>query len=160
MMKKYSACTQFFLRMSIGIGFIVPALDRFGVWGVNGAAGITWGDWQHFSVYAHKLMYFLPDALAEVLAVISSIAELAFGLLLIIGLYTRWISICSGLLLLSFAICMSLALSIHAPLNYGVFTISAASFLLSTIPKYRWSIDALLKNKKDNLESTTIELIF
>jgi putative oxidoreductase len=37
---------------------------------------------------------------------------------------------------------MAVAFGITAPLNYSVFTASAASFLLAAIPAYKWSIDA------------------
>lgn len=90
-------------------------------------------------------MFFLPSVLAEILAITGTVAELLFGGLLIIGLATRWVAIGSGLLLMSFAICMTLALGIHAPLNYSVFAASGASFVLATFQEYRFSIDSLIK---------------
>ncbi|MDF2190597.1 DUF417 family protein [Paraflavitalea sp. CAU 1676] len=132
---------QAFLRLALGVGFISPSLDRLGGWGPYGTPGVAWGDWQHFSAYAHQLMYFLPDGMAEVFAILATILELLLGVLLIIGLWTKWAALSSGVLALTFAICMTLAFGIRAPLDYSVFAVSAAGFFLSTITNYPWSID-------------------
>jgi hypothetical protein len=36
------------LRIAIGLNFGLAVLDRFGVFGPFGAAGVSWGDWAHF----------------------------------------------------------------------------------------------------------------
>lgn len=137
--------SQLFLRVGLGASYLCAGLDRFGVWGPPGATDVSWGDWQHFMQYAYKLMFFLPYSVAEIFAAIASGAEIIFGILLITGFWTRWAAIGSGLLLLGFALAMTVALGITAPLNYSVFTASAGSFLLSTLPAYRWSIDGIRK---------------
>ncbi|HWV68696.1 DoxX family protein [Chitinophaga sp.] len=137
--------SQLFLRVGLGASYLCAGLDRFGVWGPPGAPDVSWGDWQHFMQYAYKLMFFLPYSVAEIFAAIASGAEITFGILLIAGFWTRWAAIGSGLLLLGFALAMTVALGITAPLNYSVFTASAGSFLLSTLPAYRWSIDGIRK---------------
>jgi putative oxidoreductase len=43
---------------------------------------------------------------------------------------------------------MTLSVGIQKPINYGVFTASAAGLLLSLMPNYNWSIDNLFKAKK------------
>lgn len=148
-MEKKLPFIQFYLRLALGIDFLVPGLDRLGVWGPNGGRNISWGDWQHFSSYAHQMMFFLPGTLAEILAVIATICELTFGALLIIGWLTRWAAIGSGILTFCFASCMIAAFGISSPINYSVFAASAGSFLLATVSQYTWSIDEwILKNKK------------
>lgn len=142
------ALAQLFLRLSLGIGFLVPGLDRLGVWGPNGGTNISWGDWQHFSKYAHELMFFLPYGIAEVFAIIATAGELLFGALLIAGWYTKYAAIGSAILTLCFALCMAVSSGIVSPLSYSVFTVSAASFLLSTIKEYKWSIDEKNANQK------------
>ncbi|HEY8956387.1 DoxX family protein [Chitinophaga sp.] len=137
--------SQLFLRVGLGASYLCAGLDRFGAWGPPGAPDVGWGDWQHFMQYASKLMFFLPYAVAEIFAGIASGAEIIFAILLITGFWTRWAAIGSGLLLLGFALAMTIALGITAPLNYSVFTASAGSFLLSTLPAYRWSIDGIRK---------------
>jgi uncharacterized membrane protein YphA (DoxX/SURF4 family) len=124
---------QLFLRLSIGTGYLVFGLDRLGVWGKNGEKGVSWGDWQHFLKYAEEVMGFLPASVAGVLAIIATIAEIGFGLLLILGKWTKISAIGSGLLALSFALAMTISFGIVSPLSYSVFTVSAASFLLATI---------------------------
>lgn len=140
-MKKLQSPAQLFLRLALGIGYLVPALDRLGVWGKNGQPGISWGDWQHFIQYAKEVMGFLPSSLVTVFAVIATIAEISFGILLLIGKWTKPAALGSGVLALLFAISMAISFGIVSPLSYSVFTVSAASFLLATIDKYNWSFD-------------------
>lgn len=132
---------QLYLRLSIGSAFAWFGLDRIGAWGPNGKPWISWGDWAHFSTYAHQLMFFLPYGLAEVFAVIATIIEISCGLLLIVGLFTRWAAFAGSGLALCFALAMSIANGITSPLGYSVFTVSAASLMLALQPAYRWSLD-------------------
>ncbi len=140
-MKKLQSPAQMFLRVALGIGYLVPALDRLGVWGKNGQPGISWGDWQHFIQYAKEVMSFIPPSLVTVFAVIATIAEICFGVLLLIGKWTRPAAMGSGVLALLFATSMAISFGIVSPLSYSVFTVSAASFLLATMDKYNWSMD-------------------
>jgi uncharacterized membrane protein YphA (DoxX/SURF4 family) len=138
---------QLYLRLALGAGFFVIGCDRLGLWGPFGKPWVSWGDWKHFSAYAHELMGFLPGGLAEVLAIVATVAEVSFGVLLMIGLFIRQASFGSGVLTLCFATAMTITNGITSPLNYSVFTVSAASFLLSAQPSYRWSLDALLRTR-------------
>jgi uncharacterized membrane protein YphA (DoxX/SURF4 family) len=141
-MRNGSSLIQLYLRISLGASFLCAGLDRFGVWGPPGGARVSWGDWQHFMEYAYKLLFFMPYGMASFVAGLASAGEILFGILLIIGLWTRFAAFGSGLLLLLFALSMTIALGVQAPLNYSVFTASAASFLLALMPAYRWSIDS------------------
>ena len=132
---------QLYLRISIGSAFAWFGLDRIGAWGPYGKPWISWGDWTHFSTYAHQLMFFLPYRLAEIFAVIATVLEISIGIALILGLFTRVAAFAGCGLALSFAICMSLANGITSPLGYSVFTVSAACLLLAAQPAYRWSLD-------------------
>ncbi|TDX00297.1 DoxX family membrane protein [Dinghuibacter silviterrae] len=138
---------QLYLRLALGIGFLVPGLDRLGCWGPHGGAQISWGDWAHFQTYAREVMSFLPTGLADKLAVVATAAELTFGVLLVLGLWTRWAALGSGLLLLGFAISMAVSFGIVSPLSYSVFTASAGAFLLSGVKVYPFSLDALLTKR-------------
>lgn len=134
---------QLFLRFTIGIGYLYPVMDRFGFLGQYGEAGIFWGDWKHFSDYAHQLLFFLPRTGSDVLAMLATAFELLFGWFLIIGWFTRLCAIGSSFLALGFALCMWLAFGIGAPLGYSVFTLSAASLALAAVPAYKWSLDSI-----------------
>ncbi|HEY4288675.1 MAG TPA: DoxX family protein [Puia sp.] len=139
---------QLYLRLALGIGFTLPGLDRFGFWGPNGRPWVSWGDWAHFSAYAREVMGFLPGQFANSLAVIATVAEIAIGILLLLGWFTRGAAIGSAILTLCFAIAMAISYGINSPINYSVFTVSAASLLLSTQPTHRWSLDALFDKKR------------
>ncbi|MES2064668.1 MAG: DoxX family protein [Bacteroidota bacterium] len=136
-----------YLRAALGLSYIWLVADRLGWLGAPGQPHISWGDWAHFMVLSRDTMSFLPDALVNPLAILASLGEGVFGILLLVGLFTRWAAIGSGLLTLAFAISMTISLGIDAPIGYSVFTVSAASFLLATLPTYKWSIDALISKK-------------
>ncbi len=72
-MNKFSPYIQLYLRLALGVGFLVPGLDRLGVWGKPGSPGVSWGDWQHFVASAADIMRFLPYSIASVFAVIATI---------------------------------------------------------------------------------------
>lgn len=146
-MKKLTQPAQLFLRLALGIGYLVPGLDRLGVWGKNGEPGISWGDWQHFVQYAREVMSFIPASLVTVFAVTATIAEISFGILLLLGKWTRLAALGSGILALLFALSMAISFGIVSPLSYSVFTVSAASFLLAGLDNYKWSLDNQLLSK-------------
>jgi uncharacterized membrane protein YphA (DoxX/SURF4 family) len=147
-MKKSAQISQLYLRIAIGIGYLVPGLDRLGVWGPPGGKHISWGNWETFLKYATEVMGFLPASIASVFAVLATIGEIAFGVLLLLGKWTRLAALGSGVLSLLFAVSMTISFGIASPLSYSVFTLSAGSFLLSTLSDYRWSLDALNSNSK------------
>ena len=136
-MKKLPAFAKLYLRLSIGAGYLVFGLDRLGVWGKPGGKNISWGDWAHFVKYARELMGFLPPSLAEVLAVLATIAEISIGTLLLLGIWTRVAAVGSGVLSLLFALSMAISFGLVSPLSYSVFTLSAASFLLAACSEGR-----------------------
>ncbi|AYL95704.1 DoxX family protein [Mucilaginibacter celer] len=142
--------SSFFLRLAIGISYLWEVADRLGLLGINGQPHVGWGDWKHFTAYAKQVMSFLPPALVNPLAAIASIGEGGFGLLLIMGLFTRMAAIGSGVLSLCFAIAMAISFGIESPLGYSVFTLSAASFLLAGLTQYSWSLDNWLASCKIN----------
>ena len=144
-MQKFSSVAQLYLRVSIAAAYLVFGLDRLGVWGMPGEKDVSWGDWKHFMDYAAQVMSFLPYSMVSVLAVIATIGELTFGTLLLVGKWTKIAAFGSGVLALSFAVCMAVSFGIVSPLSYSVFTVSAASFLLACCDNYKWSLDNLVK---------------
>src|SRR4029453_13925869 len=61
-----------------------------------------------------------------------TLAEAACGLALIVGFQTRKVAVASGLLLVAFALGMSMGFGVKAPFNYSVFSAAAGAFLLAT----------------------------
>jgi uncharacterized membrane protein YphA (DoxX/SURF4 family) len=122
---------QWFLRVALAAGFLSAVADRFGLWGPAGAANVAWGAWQPFVDYVAKLNWFAPPASAPILAWAATAAEVVLGIGLLIGWQLRWFALAAGLLLLSFAITMTLALGVKAPLDFSVFAAAGGAFLLA-----------------------------
>ena len=119
-----------FLRLALGISFLVAIGDRFGWLGPYGSKNVSWGDWTHFVQYVAVLNSFVPQSLIPGLAVLETIIELGLGVALVLGIYQRVVAWSSAALLMSFALTMSIALGITAPLSYSVFTAFGAALLL------------------------------
>jgi hypothetical protein len=105
-----------FLRLALGISFLSAVADRFGIWGVYGQPNVAWGNYARFVAYTAKLNWFLPASIIPSLAIISTVAEVLFGFILVLGWKTRITTLLSGILLASFALTMTIALGVKAPL--------------------------------------------
>lgn len=136
-----SVCSTLFLRLALGTSFLSAVADRFGFWGAHGAPGVAWGDFAHFTAYTAKLNWFVPAAWVPILAWAATIAEIVLGLALLAGFFTRAAAFASGVLLLLFALAMTFAISVKAPLDYSVFSASAGAFLLAVYGRYPLSVD-------------------
>ncbi|NOT76198.1 MAG: DoxX family membrane protein [Cyclobacteriaceae bacterium] len=136
---------QLYLRLALGIGFIYPVLDRFGVLGPAGQNSVGWGSWQNFQDYTFMLLPFLGRSLSDVMAWIATFAEAIFGVLLIIGFQTRLVALGSFALTALFALSMAFSFHIKEPFNYSVFAASAGALLLSCVSHYSWSADSYHK---------------
>jgi putative oxidoreductase len=150
MNKRHFEFPSVFLRLAIGSAYVWEVADRCGVLGAPGKPHVGWGDWQHFLAYARQVMAFLPGSWVPVLAIAATMGEAIFGILLILGLYTRAAAIGSSVLSFCFGLSMAISFGIDSPLGYSVFTLSAASWLLAGLPYYKWSIDSFrnLSNKQ------------
>ena len=122
--------------------------DRFGLWGVYAQPNVAWGNYARFVAYTAKLNWFLPAAIIPLLAIISTAAEILFGLLLVLGWKTRTIALLSGVLLTSFALTMTMALGVKAPLDLSVFSAAGGALLLSTCANFPFSLDELVRRSK------------
>jgi putative oxidoreductase len=143
MMKNKFDVAQLFLRLALGIGFLLPVMDRFGWFGPAGSNGTSWGNWENFVAYTNTLMPYLNAGAANIMGAIATAGELVFGVLLILGYKTRLAAIGSFLLTLAFAFSMFFFADMRAPFSYSVFSDSAASLLLAAVPVYKWSLDAV-----------------
>ena len=132
---------KLFLRISIAAGFLSAVADRFGYWSKDVSA---WGNWKSFLNYTQTLNPLVPSSIIPFIAWTSTFLEIAFGVCLITGFKTSLIARLSGWLLLIFAIAMTFARGIKAPLDYSVFSASAAAFALSFIKEKFLEIDSFL----------------
>lgn len=137
-----------FLRLALGISFLSAVADRFGLWGVYGQPNVSWGTYGRFVAYTAKLNWFLPAAMIPALASVATAAETVFGLLLVLGWKTRITALLSGILLTAFALTMTLALGIKAPLNFSVFSAAGGALLLGTCTNFPCSLDELLRRNR------------
>ncbi|HKV23797.1 MAG TPA: MauE/DoxX family redox-associated membrane protein [Candidatus Acidoferrum sp.] len=119
-----------YARVALGAGFLSAVADRFGYWGPPGSPKAAWGDWSNFVKYTALLNFFLPHRIAPALAVLETIVESTLGVLLIVGVWKRQVAALAALLLLLFALAMTLALGIKAPLDYSVFSAAGAAAML------------------------------
>jgi len=119
-----------YTRISLGVAFLSAVADRLGLWGPPGGPRVAWGDWSHFMAYVAVLNFFVPHWLVPALAVVATVAETGLGVLLLIGVWQRQVAALSALLLLAFALSMTLALGVKAPLDASVFAASAAAAML------------------------------
>lgn len=137
--------SQLFLRIALSVSFLSAVADRFGLWGLPGSDGVVWGNWGNFLNYSSAVNSFVPKSFNEILAVIATALELILPLFLLIGYKVKQAAFASGLLLLAFAVSMTISFGFKAPLDYSVWTGAGASFLLSAIGCYSFSLDELLK---------------
>ncbi len=124
---------QWFLRIALAASFLSAVADRFGLWGPPGAPNVAWGEWGAFVNYVGTLNWYVPAPLVPFLAWAATFAEVVFAVGLLVGWKLRWFALGSGLLLLSFALTMSITGGIKGPLDYSVFTAAAGALLLAAV---------------------------
>ena len=117
-----------FARLALGAAFLSGIASRFGLWG----EGVGYGSFEAFEQYTAEVNAFMPRASIPFLAWTATGAELGLGLLLVLGIWRRPVALGSAALLLIFGLAMALSLGIKSPLDYSVFSASAAAFLLAT----------------------------
>lgn len=135
---------QLFTRFALGFGFLSAVADRFGLWGPPGSPHAVWGDYSHFEAYTAHLNAFVPSPFIPWLAGVSTAFEVLLGIALLFGVVTRLAALGSAAILATFAGAMTLSLGVKAPFDYSVFSACGAALLLANVPRYRWSVDALL----------------
>lgn len=117
-----------YARVTLGIGFLSGIADRFGLWrGRN----VGYGNFAGFVSYTAKVNSFMPASTIPFLAWAATAAELVLGILLLIGIWPRWTALASALLLILFGIAMGISFGAKSPLDYSVFSASAAAFMLA-----------------------------
>ena len=152
---KFASLASLLLRIGLGVGFLSAVADRFGLWGAFGQPNVEWGNFSRFLDYTQTLNWYLPAGVIPALGIIATGAEIVFGLLLIVGWRTRAAALLSGLLLLTFAVAMTLALGIKAPLNFAVLTGIGGALLLANCERFPFSVDELLSRR--NIQRKTDE---
>jgi uncharacterized membrane protein YphA (DoxX/SURF4 family) len=122
---KLAEVAKIYLRLALAAAYLSSVASRFGLWG----AGTGWGNFQNFLEYTGKLNPFLPASFIPFVGWMATIAETLFAFLLIVGFRLKETAFLSGILLILFAIGMTLGFGFKEPLDYSVYTASAAPFV-------------------------------
>lgn len=139
---KYMRYATVYLRLALAVGFLSAVADRFGIWGAPGAHLVAWGNFHNFLRYTAILNPWFPRSWIPAIGWLATICEAALGLALLVGFRIRSVAFCSGILSLGFAVGMICGLGVKAPLNYSVFVVSAAGFVLASQTIDPWSADS------------------
>jgi len=116
-----------YARLALGTAFLSGIASRFGLWG----PGVGYGSFENFVRYTAEVNAFMPASTIPFLAWAATVAELALGVSLLLGLWPRWTALGSALLLALFGTAMAISQGIKSPLDYSVFSASAAALLLA-----------------------------
>ncbi|MDB4919355.1 hypothetical protein [Mucilaginibacter sp.] len=146
-MKNISGIAQLILRLALGIGFLMPVMDRIGLIGPYGSHGVSWGDWKHFVSYTHTLVPFASGSITNIMALLATIGEGVFAVCLIVGFKIKEAAFGAGILTMVFGLFMAIFLNIRAPFDYPVFVFTGGALLLSGIDNYKWSVDNYIQNR-------------
>lgn len=137
---KFAETAKIYLRLALAAAYLSSVAARFGFWD----EGVGWGNFQNFLEYTAQLNPFLPPSFVPFLGWTATIAETLFAFLLIIGFRIKETAFLSGVMLILFAVGMTLGFGFKEPFDYSVYTASAASFLLVAYHKCAFSLDALI----------------
>lgn len=138
----YQKIVKLFLRISLSAAFLSAVADRFGAWP---AAISAWGNWEAFLAYTQSLNPWVPSSLIPSLGGLVTGLEVLLGIFLFFGFKTSWSAKISGLLLLLFALAMTLSGGVKGALDYSVFSAAAAAFGLSLMHERYLEVDSLLE---------------
>jgi uncharacterized membrane protein YphA (DoxX/SURF4 family) len=138
-----------FLRLALGAAFLSGVADRFGLWGPAGTVNVAWGDFQRFTAYTAQLNPWAPAPTVPALAWVATVAELVLGVALILGFFTRWSALLSGILLLLFALGMTVGTGLKSALNASVFSAAAAAFALTVLGPGLWAADGRRRQRAE-----------
>ncbi|MGA9183365.1 MAG: DoxX family protein [Candidatus Acidiferrales bacterium] len=117
-----------YARLALGAAFLSGIADRFGLYtGRN----VGYGNFAGFVAYTAKVNSFMPASTIPFLAWAATAAEFLLGVALILGIWPRWVALASALLLVLFGVAMAMSFGIKSPLDYSVFSASAAAVLLA-----------------------------
>jgi putative oxidoreductase len=119
-----------YARLALGLAFLNGIAERFGLYGAN----VGYGNYANFVKYTGQVNAFMPTWSIPFLAGAATVAELVLGVLLVAGVWKRWVALGSAALLAIFGTAMAISFGPWSPLDYSVFSASAAALLLAENP--------------------------
>jgi len=115
-----------YARIALSAAFLSGIASRFGLYGKNHG----YGNFANFMRYTAEVNSFMPASTIPFLAWSATATELFLGVALLLGIWPRWIAFGSATLLALFGVAMAISFGIKEPLDYSVFSASAAAVLL------------------------------
>jgi uncharacterized membrane protein YphA (DoxX/SURF4 family) len=116
-----------YARVALAAAFLSAVAGRFGLWGGR----LNWDNFARFVERTRALNAFMPASSAVFLAWAATVVETSLAVALIAGIQLRWAAIGSAVLLAWFGTAMAIADGPKSPLDYSVFSASAAALLLA-----------------------------
>jgi uncharacterized membrane protein YphA (DoxX/SURF4 family) len=116
-----------YARLALGTAFLSAVAGRFGIWDRR----VDWAHFERFIQRTGEVNAFMPAFTIPFLAWAATAAEISCGVALIAGFQLRWVAPASAVLLALFAAAMTISLGVKPPLDYSVFSASAAALLLA-----------------------------
>jgi uncharacterized membrane protein YphA (DoxX/SURF4 family) len=114
-----------YARVALGAAFLSAVASRFGLYGKESSG------FKNFLEYTAQVNSFMPAATIPYLAWGATVAEISLGIALILGLWLRWTATGAAVLLAIFGTAMAISFGIKSPMDYSVFSASAAAALLA-----------------------------
>jgi uncharacterized membrane protein YphA (DoxX/SURF4 family) len=111
---KLTDAAKIYLRLPLAAAYLSSVASRFGLWG----EGMGWGNFENFLECTARLNPFLPASMIPLVGWMATAAEILFAVLLIIGFRLRETAFLSGVMLILFAVGMTLGFSVKEPLDY------------------------------------------
>ncbi len=142
---------RLYARLALGAAFLSGVAARFGLWGSRS----SWKNFADFTRYTAEVNAFMPAWTIPFLAWAATAAELSLGLALVLGLWPRAAALGSALLLALFATAMAISFGIKEPLDYSVYSASAAALMLAFSYESARRPDGGVTTAHDLLTSTT-----
>ena len=116
-----------YARWALGAAFLSGIADRFGLYA---GRNVGYGNFAGFVAYTAKVNSFMPALTIPFLAWAATAAEFFLGIVLILGIWPRWVAFASAALLVLFGIAMAISFGVKSPMDYSVFSASAGAVLL------------------------------
>lgn len=116
-----------YARIALGSAFLSAVASRFGLWD----RALDMKHFAKFIQYAAQVNSFMPVSTIPFIAWAATVAETSLGILLILGLWPRWVSLAAAALLAMFGTAMAISFGLESPMDYSVFSASSAALLLA-----------------------------
>jgi putative oxidoreductase len=117
-----------YARIALGCAFLSAVASRFGLWDWH----IDMKHFANFVQYTAEVNSFMPASTIPFLAWMATVAETSLGITLILGVWPRQVAFAVAILLTIFGTAMAVSFGLKSPMDYSVYSASAAALLLAS----------------------------